>query len=267
MLADARLVPAMRSQLLLLLLLLLVQLHPAAAPKLSSFRKKTQPPPGAHVVEGDGATTAGSPAVPSVPAAHAGGDDDAAHKPRTFAPAEEFEAKLAAAKDRARQGGTQAAQARADEKEHLESLVSAAEQLQRAGDLDGAGKAFDRALEVEPTSPRALANRAKVHYDQQDLEASERLYRKALVAHPVDPSAWLNLALVQLRRGIHLSDARMHAERSVTLLHAQPQDGLSKQLLTRAHGVLDAIGAAEAEAAAAEAAEAAEARGAARDEL
>ena len=53
--------------------------------------------------------------------------------------------------------------------------MTAAEQLQRAGDLTGAGVAFDRALEAEPTSPRALANRAKVHYDLTELEAAERL--------------------------------------------------------------------------------------------
>ena len=75
-------------------------------------------------------------------------------------------------------------------------------------------------------------------------------YRKSLVAHPVDPAAWLNLALVQLRRWLHLSDARMHAERAVTLLHAKPQDGLTQQMLAQARGVLDGIHAAEAKAAA-----------------
>lgn len=75
-------------------------------------------------------------------------------------------------------------------------------------------------------------------------------YRKSLVAHPVDPAAWLNLALVQLRRGLHLSDARMHAERAVTLLHAKPQDSLTQQMLAQARGVLDGIHAAEAKAAA-----------------
>lgn len=75
-------------------------------------------------------------------------------------------------------------------------------------------------------------------------------YRKSLVAHPVDPAAWLNLALVQLRRGLHLNDARMHAERALTLLHAKPQDSVTQQMLAQAHGVLDAIHSAEAKAAA-----------------
>ena len=214
------------------------------APKLSSFRKKTETPPGAHVVnDGSADVRAPAAAVPSVRA-----DSHEADKLRTFAPAEEFEAKLAEAKRRAKQGGKQATQARADANEHLESLVTAAEQLQSAGDLAGAGVAFDRALEAEPTSPRALANRAKVHYDLKELESAERLYRKSLVAHPVDPSAWLNLALVQLRRGLHLNDARMHAERALSLLHAKPQDGPVQQMLAQAHGVLDAIQAAEAKA-------------------
>ena len=233
------------------MLALLVFYHLTAAvgaPKLSSFRKKTETPPGAHVVN-DGSTNVreGPAAVPSV---RAGAGSQEAGKPRTFAPAEEFEARLLEAKNRAKEGGQQATQARADANEYLESLVTAAEQLQSAaGDLYGASVAFDRALEAEPTSPRALANRAKLHYDLKELEAAERLYRKSLVAHPVDPSAWLNLALVQLRRGLHLNDARMHAERALSLLHATSHDSPAQQMLSQAHGVLDAIHAAEAKAA------------------
>ena len=229
----------------LMLLFLTVQLAPTAAPKLSSFRKKTKPPVGAHVVDDDRAGVSAT-AVPSV---HVDAASKESGRPKAFTPAEEFEAKLADAKFRAKQGGKQGAQARADAKKHLESLVTEAEQLQRAGDLTTAGLAFDRALEVEPTSPRALANRAKVHYDLQELDHAEKLYRKALVAHPVDPSAWLNLALVQLRRRIHLSDARMHAERALMLLQGQPQDSLDEQMLAQAHSVLDAIQAAEVQAA------------------
>eukprot|EP01043_Picozoa_sp_COSAG02_P019048 COSAG02_NODE_907_length_16005_cov_3.219252_3_plen_244_part_00 len=233
------------------MLALLVFYHLTAAvgaPKLSSFRKKTETPPGAHVVNDGSAGVRGPAAAAALPSVRA--DSHGAGKLRTFAPAEEFEANLAEAKRRAKQGGKQATQARADANEHLESLVTAAEQLQSVGDLAGAGIAFDRALEAEPTSPRALANRAKVHYDLKELESAERLYRKSLVAHPVDPSAWLNLALVQLRRGLHLSDARMHAERALSLLRAKPQAGPAQQMLTQALGVLDAIHAAEAKAAA-----------------
>ena len=165
---------------LLLMIMLMFVLHqavPVGAPKLSSFRKKTETPPGAHVVNEAGSadgTTGGLPAT--VPSLRKHTDSKGENEPRTFAPAKEFEAKLTAAKNRAKQGGKQATQARAEAKEHLESLVTAAEQLQRAGDLTGAGVAFDRALEAEPTSPRALANRAKVHYDLKELEAAERLY-------------------------------------------------------------------------------------------
>lgn len=240
--------PALLACFVWTLPLLLQHLVPAGAPKLSSFRKKMETPPGAHVV--DNVNPRGVPLQADVPSIRTDVGSTEAVAPKAFAPAEDFQAKLAEAKDRAKQGGKQATQAKADAKEHLESLLEAAEELQRAGDLAGAGVAFDRALEVEPTSPRALANRAKVHYDLSALEASERLYRKALVAHPVDPSAWLNLALVQLRRGLHLSDARMHADRALTLLQAKPQDDLNTQMVKQAHGVLNAIQAAETKAAA-----------------
>ena len=164
---------------LLLMLMLLFLLHqgvPVGAPKLSSFRKKTETPAGAHALnEAGSADGAGGGRAATVPSVREDTGSKETNEPRTFAPAKEFEAKLAAAKNRARQGGKQAIQARAEAKEHLESLVTAAEQLQRAGDLTGAGVAFDRALEAEPTSPRALANRAKVHYDLTELEAAERL--------------------------------------------------------------------------------------------
>ena len=243
----------MAMRLALALTLLLLGDNGDAA-KLSSFRKKTLPPAGVHVVEGAAAAAAAggavAPAAAEVPPASAvpapPTDSDAGGEgiARTFAPAEEFAAKRAAAQRRAKAGGKQAAEDKAAAQDELESLVATAELLQKHGDLAAAAEAYDRVLQLEPTSPRALANKAKVHYDLEELDHSERLYRKALVAHPVDPMAWLNLALVQLRRGLHLNDARMHARRSVTLLHASRGD---KQLLERAHSILSAIGDAEAE--------------------
>ena len=198
--------------------------------KLSQFTKQKKPAGSWVAGGGDAGSAAQPPAKATPPPSSGGGGGDG--EGRVFAPEKEWSERAARGK----------AQAAGTSPQALHSLMSEAEGLQRRGELHGAAAAFDRVLAVEPTSPRALANKAKVHYDLQELEHAERMYRKALVSHPVDPSAWLNLGLVQLRRGHHLGDARMHVERSLQLLGAGEEDSALKK---RAEAVLAAIAQAE----------------------
>ena len=84
---------------------------------------------------------------------------------------------------------------------------------------------FDNVLSLEPSSPRALANKAKVFFAQRRYNESERLYRKALVSHPRDATAWLNLGVVLLTRGTYIAacqTSRPHPLVTSKQKHFQP---------------------------------------------
>jgi predicted TPR repeat methyltransferase len=73
--------------------------------------------------------------------------------------------------------------------------------LQEQGDLEGARRAWERTLELQPDHPEALAQLGTFAAKEGDLARAERLYVAALQAGAVDPVVDYNLAQVYERSG------------------------------------------------------------------
>jgi Flp pilus assembly protein TadD len=68
--------------------------------------------------------------------------------------------------------------------------------LQERGDLEGARRAWERTVELDPRHAEALAQLGTVAAYGGDLARAERLYLAALAANAVDPMVHFNLARV-----------------------------------------------------------------------
>jgi len=73
--------------------------------------------------------------------------------------------------------------------------------LEKQGDVEGAMAAYDRALELEPTHPRALFHMAFLSDLHGSDERALELYRRCATLAPVHANALINLSVVLEDRG------------------------------------------------------------------
>jgi len=68
------------------------------------------------------------------------------------------------------------------------------------GDLNGALKSIDRAIEIDPSAGDFYL-RGRIHYDKGDLEGCLKNFREALKLKPDDIATWIAQALVMMTKG------------------------------------------------------------------
>jgi tetratricopeptide (TPR) repeat protein len=91
------------------------------------------------------------------------------------------------------------------------AVVHAAAALERTDRLAAARVAYDAILERWPDSRGALLGRGNVRYAEGDLDGAERAFRRAVATDPGSGAAWNNLAQVLLERD--RPDAALEAAR------------------------------------------------------
>lgn len=87
----------------------------------------------------------------------------------------------------------------------VEDLRREAERLEAAGDIDGAARALDRALEIVDNDPALLQERAEAALLQEDFIAAAALAERAYVlgaqVGPLCRRHWATLEQLRLREG------------------------------------------------------------------
>jgi len=106
--------------------------------------------------------------------------------------------------------------------------------LRGAGDADPARRALERALELEPERPGALAELAALSAESGDREAAIALYDRAARAAPEDPShGWAAIELVEASGDDAELERRLEALLKGPASHPQAADLMARRLLAR----------------------------------
>jgi Flp pilus assembly protein TadD len=84
-----------------------------------------------------------------------------------------------------------------------------------SGQLDLAGKEYRKALKLDPRRARVRVNLGNVEAAAGRWGSAEKCYRRALRDSSTDYDAMNNLAVVLLRQGRRIDEARALAERAV----------------------------------------------------
>ncbi|MBW2716553.1 MAG: tetratricopeptide repeat protein, partial [Deltaproteobacteria bacterium] len=106
--------------------------------------------------------------------------------------------------------------------------------LRGAGEPDAARKALERALELEPEYPAALAQLAALTAEQGDREAAIALYDRAAVTEPEDSTyAWDAIQLAEASADEAELDARLDALLVRNGTHAAAAGLLARRLRAR----------------------------------
>jgi len=116
--------------------------------------------------------------------------------------------------DRLAQSDTAAA-ASAESGREAARLNNAGVLREREGDLPGALRRYQLALELDPSFVTAWVNAGNVHLKLADPDEAERCYRTALELDPDQPRALNNLAWSYLVRGERVSEAAGLLERAI----------------------------------------------------
>jgi len=83
----------------------------------------------------------------------------------------------------------------------IAELLNAAFEAQRRGDVAGALRRFEQALEHDPRNPAALNALGLQALGRSDPAAAAELFQRAAAADPSAPPLWINLATAQRGAG------------------------------------------------------------------
>jgi len=99
--------------------------------------------------------------------------------------------------------------------------------------MDGAARAYEKAIELDPASPDAFFNLGYVYARTKSYEKAEAMYARAVELEPgYMDEALSNLAVVQYLLGKH-QESVANLERALEL---NPDNALAKRYLQRVKG-------------------------------